>query len=229
MLKDTKMICRPTINRLFLYYRTLFQLQEELQHVVSSEELGQRLGITSETIRKDLTLFGKFGKKGVGYHVNELMINIKEVLGLNSLWNIAVVGAGNFGNALVNYHNFETMGFNLMAIFDIDPNKIGSTINGITVSHIDMLEELILEKNIQMGIITVPQGNAQEVTEKLVDAGIIGIWNFAPIEIKVPSNVQIINEDLAVGLSSLSFYVKQQQRLMQNECLVKRNFPFTAV
>ena len=228
-LEDMKIVSRPTIDRLFLCYRTLCQAQQELQHVISSEELGERLGVTSEIIRKDLAFFGKFGRKGKGYYVDELIVNVKETLGLDNSWNIALVGAGDLGNALANYHNFSAMGFNLVDIFDVAPTKVGSVINGITVSHIDMLEALIQEKNIHIGIITVPQCNAQGVANKLVSAGVRGIWNFSPITIKAPSNVKIINEDLAVGLSSLSFYISRQESLGQNKCLITQDLSSTAV
>ncbi len=203
-------ICKPTIDRLFLYICILLQIQEEKQEFVSSEELGDRLGVTPQTIRKDLTVFGQFGKKGKGYCVGELIWNIEEVLGLHCRRKIAVIGASHLGWALMNYCNFTSMGFDLAAIFDVAQNKIGSSINGIIVSHIDQMEEVIREKNIDIGIITVLEFDAQEVADKLIAAGVRGIWNFAPCQIKVPSTVQIKNENLSVGLSSLSFHLARQ-------------------
>ena len=146
----------------------------------------------------------------MGYYVRELLRNIGEILGLHCNWNIAVIGVGHLGWALSNYRNFDSLGFNLVAIFDVDPNKIGQCIKGITVSHLDQLEEVMQERNIHIGIITVPEVYAQEVANKLVAAGIRGIWNFAPRKIKVPATVRVINEDLSVGLSSLSFYLARQ-------------------
>jgi redox-sensing transcriptional repressor len=208
--KESIVISKATIDRLPLYFRTLRLIQEEGQEIVSSEELGQRLGVTPEQIRKDLASFGQFGKKGVGYYVRELIRNIGEILGLHCNWNIAVVGVGHLGWALANYRNFDTLGFNLVAIFDIDPTKIGQYIKGIKVSHLDQLEEVMQETNIHIGIIAVPEIYAQEVADKLVAAGVRGIWNFAPRKIRVPATVRVINEDLSVGLSSLSFYLARQ-------------------
>ena len=212
-MKDSKgknSISKATIDRLPLYFRTLRVSQEEGMEIISSEELGQRLGVTPEQIRKDLASFGQFGKKGVGYYVSELIGNIGEILGLNYNWHIAVVGVGHLGWALANYRNFDSLGFDLVAMFDVDPNKIGQCIKGTEVFHLDQLKEVMEEKTIHIGIIAVPELYAQEVADKLVAAGVRGIWNFAPRKIRVPDTVRIINEDLSVGLSSLSFYLARQ-------------------
>ena len=207
---EKNIISKATIDRLPLYFRTLRISQEEGMEIISSEELGQRLGITPEQIRKDLASFGQFGKKGVGYYIRELLSNIGKILGLDYNWHIAVIGVGHLGCALANYRNFDSLGFNLVAMFDIDPNKIGQNIKGIQVSSFDNLEEVMREKVIHIGIIAVPEMYAQEVADKLVAVGIRGIWNFAPRKIKVPDTVRVINEDLSVGLSSLSFHLARQ-------------------
>lgn len=208
--KDKNAISKATIDRLPLYFRTLRLSQEEGMEIISSEELGQRLGVTPEQIRKDLASFGQFGKKGVGYYVSELIRNIGEILGLDYNWHIAVIGVGHLGWALANYRNFDSLGFNLVAMFDIDPNKIGQCIKGTEVFHLDRLKEVMEEKIIHIGIIAVPEAYAQGVADQLVANGIRGIWNFAPRKIRVPDSVRIINEDLSVGLSSLSFYLARQ-------------------
>ena len=207
---EKTVISKATIDRLPLYFRTLRMSQEEGMEIISSEELGQRLGITPEQIRKDLASFGQFGKKGVGYYIKELSSNIGKILGLDNNWHLAVIGVGHLGWALAHYRNFDSLGFKLVAMFDIDPNKIGQCIKGIQVSNLDSLKEVMLEKNIHIGIIAVPEIHAQEVADQLVAAGVRGIWNFAPIKIKVPDAVRVINEDLSVGLSSLSFYLARQ-------------------
>jgi len=212
-LKDNyekTIISKATIDRLPLYFRTLRLSQEEGVEIISSEELGQRLGITPEQIRKDLASFGQFGKKGVGYYIKELISNIGKILGLDNNWHLAVIGVGHLGWALAHYRNFDSLGFKLVAMFDIDPNKIGQCIKGIQVSNLESLEEVMKEKTIHIGIIAVPEIYAQEVADKLVEAGVRGIWNFAPVKIKVPDTVRVINEDLSVGLSSLSFYLARQ-------------------
>lgn len=199
------------IDRLPLYFRALRQSQNEGMEKVSSEQLGQRLGITPEQIRKDLASFGQFGKKGVGYQIRELIVSIGEILGLNHNWHIAVVGLGHLGWALAHYQKFDSLGFKLVAMFDVDPDNIGQCIKGIYVSDLDSLKEVMKEQTIHIGIIALSGSDAQEVADKLVAAGIRGIWNFSPMKIKVPDTVRIINEDLSVGLSRLSFYLSRQE------------------
>ncbi len=216
MLKDNNdknVISKATIDRLPLYFRTLRLSQEEGMEIISSEELGHRLGITPEQIRKDLASFGQFGKKGVGYYIRELIVNVGKILGLDNNWHIAVVGVGHLGWALAHYRNFDSLGFKLTALFDVDPNKIGQCIKGVQVSSLDCLEEVMTEQTIHIGIIAVPEIYAQEVADKLVAAGVRGIWNFAPMKIQVPDTVRVINEDLSVGLSSLSFYLARQTQV----------------
>jgi redox-sensing transcriptional repressor len=209
-LKENIVISKATVDRLPVYFRTLRLIKEAGVEIISSEELGRHLGITPEQIRKDLASFGQFGKKGVGYYIRELIRNIGEILGLHYNFNIAIVGVGHLGWALANYHNFTVMGFNLVAVFDVDPAKTGLRVNGVRVSHMDDLDEVMKERNISIGIITVPENYAQEVTDKLVAAGIRGIWNFAPRKINVPATVKVVDEDLTVGLSSLSYYLTKQ-------------------
>ncbi|WP_378955992.1 redox-sensing transcriptional repressor Rex [Pelosinus sp. sgz500959] len=210
---DKTVISKVIIDRLPLYFRTLRLSRDEGMEIISSEELGQRLGISPEQIRKDLASFGQFGKKGVGYHIMDLIFNIGKILGLDKNWQIAIVGLGHLGWALAHYQKFDSLGFKLVAIFDNDPNKIGQCIDGIQVSNLDCLKEVMQEQMIHIGIISVPGVYAQEVADQLVDAGIRGIWNFAPRKIKVPDTVRIINEDLSVGLSSLSFHLARQSQI----------------
>ena len=209
-MKEQTSISNATIDRLPLYFRTLRLVQDEGRDIISSEELGRRLGITPEQIRKDLASFGQFGKKGVGYYVNELKRNVGEILGLNNHWNIAIVGLGHLGAALANYQNFVTLGFNLVALFDQDPNVIGTIVNHVKVDDIKHLKAVVKERNIQIGIIAVPAAFAQGVADQLVDAGVKGIWNFAPIKMKVPDTMHIVNEDLSIGLSSLSYHITRK-------------------
>lgn len=209
-MKEHIVISKATIDRLPLYFRTLRQIQQEGTEIISSEELGRRIGVTPEQIRKDLASFGEFGKKGVGYFVRELIRNIGEILGLHRNWNIAIVGVGHLGWALANYRNFSSLGFNLAAVFDVDPAKIGQVIGGVEIFSFDRLEEVTREKNIHIGVITVPATNAQDVADRLVAAGVRGIWNFAPVKLDVPDNVRLVSEDLSVGLSSISYYLSRQ-------------------
>ena len=200
-------ISKATIDRLPLYYRTLRLAQDDGMDIISSDELGRRLELTPEQIRKDLALFGQFGKKGVGYYVNELKFNVGKILGLDNHWNIAIVGNGHLGVALANYQNFIALGFNLVALFDNDPNIIGKTVNHVKVKSIDELQSCAKNLKIDIGVIAVPAQFAQQVADKLVKANIKGIWNFAPVKMRVPEDVKIVNEDLSVGLSRLSYYI----------------------
>lgn len=203
-------ISRATVDRLPLYFRTLRQLRSEGSDIVSSEELGRRIGVTPEQIRKDLAGFGAFGKKGVGYHVMELINHIETILGLDRHWNIAIAGVGHLGWALANYRNFISIGFHLAALFDENPVVVGQVINGVQVSPVENLEKIVAEREIQIGIIAVPATAAQFIADKMVKAGIAGIWNFAPVRIKVPETVQLVSEDLSIGLSTLSYHLRRQ-------------------
>jgi len=209
-LKDNIVISKATIDRLPLYFRTLKQVEREGIIITSSEELGRRIGITPEQVRKDFASFGEFGKKGVGYYVRELLRNIGEIMGLHRNWNIAIVGFGHLGWALANYINFEGLGCNLKAIFDIAPNIVGHQIKDIVVDHFDNLEAVVKERHIHIGVITVPNTRTQEVTDRLTVAGIKGIWNFAPIKVNVPEGTCLVNEDLSTGLSRVSYYLVRQ-------------------
>jgi len=210
-MKDSHIvISKATIDRLPLYFRTLRNAQEEGLEIISSEELGKKIGITPEQIRKDLSLFGEFGKKGVGYYVRDLIRNIGEILGLHRNWNIALVGVGHLGWALANYRNFSSLGFNLIASFDNDPGKIGAMVNEVPIYAMERLEEVIRELHIVIGVITVPAEFAQSAANRLIEAGVRGIWNFAPVKLNVPDDIKLINEDLSIGLSSLSYYLSRQ-------------------
>lgn len=206
-MKSHIVISKATIDRLPLYFRTLKLTQQEGLEIISSEELGRRIGVTPEQIRKDLASFGQFGKKGVGYYVRELIRNIGEILGLHRNWSMAIVGLGHLGWALANYPNFSSLGFNVKAIFDIDHSKVGLNIKGVSVSHVNDMADVVRAENIHIAVITVPANQAQEVADGLIAAGVKGIWNFAPIKIEVPPDILLVSEDLSVGLSSLSYYL----------------------
>jgi redox-sensing transcriptional repressor len=211
-MKEHIVISKATIDRLPVYFRVLRSIQDEGVDIISSEDLGRRIGVTPEQIRKDLASFGEFGKKGVGYFVRDLIRNIGEILGLHRNWNIAIVGMGHLGWALANYRNFGSLGFNLAAMFDVDPDKVGKIINGVEVHHIERLQQVSIEKEIQIGVITVPAVQAQTTANSLVAAGVRGIWNFAPIRLSVPENIRLVSEDLSIGLSSISYYLTRSTK-----------------
>ena len=206
-MQENLSISKATVDRLPRYYRCLRQMTDEGVEIASSEELGRRLAINPEQIRKDLAFFGQFGKKGVGYYVAELKESIGTILGLDHHWNVAIIGMGHLGAALANYQGITRLGFRLAAILDANPIVIGTRVGERRVEDIAYLAEIIAERDIRIGVIAVPAAAAQSVADKLVAAGIRGIWNFAPVKLRVPPNIPFVSEDLSVGLSSLSYYL----------------------
>ena len=206
-----KTISQATIDRLPLYFRTLRLVEEEDIQIISSEELGRRLDITPEQIRKDLATFGQFGRKGIGYDVRELKEKISNILGLQNNWRLAIVGVGHLGGALANYVNFSSLGFSVVALFDSNKKIVGSSVNGIKINAAYQMKKIIFEKAVDIGVITVPASEAQGVADSLVAAGVKGIWNFAPIKLSVPPTVPLVNEDLSVGLSALSYHMSSKE------------------
>lgn len=204
-----KIISQATIDRLPLYFRTLRLVEEEKLQIISSDELGRRLDITPEQIRKDLATFGQFGRKGIGYDIQTLKNGIGNILGLNNNWRLAIVGIGHLGGALANYGNFATVGFSVVALLDSDKKIIGNVVNGLTVADSSDMKEIIAAHAVDIGVIAVPASAAQGVADSLIAAGIKGIWNFAPIKLTVPPKFPIVNEDLSVGLSALSYHMSQ--------------------
>ena len=222
-MQENLSISKATVDRLPRYYRCLRQLTDEGVEIASSEELGRRLAINPEQIRKDLAFFGQFGKKGVGYYVAELKESIGNILGLDQHWNVAIIGMGHLGAALANYQGIARLGFHLVAIFDVNPVVIGTRVGERRVEDIAYLAEIIAERDVQIGVIAVPAAHAQDVADQLGAAGIRGIWNFAPIKLQVPPNVPFVSEDLSVGLSSLSYYLTHTSA--ENEDLSDKKLP----
>lgn len=206
-----KTISRATVERLPIYYRELELAEEAGVQIISSKELGRRLEITPEQIRKDLTMFGQFGSKGLGYPVRGLRAGIGKILGYQHRWRLAIIGAGKLGTALASY-NFSALGFTVAAIFDNDQNIIGTEINNLRVYDFAKFKSIGGRKLIDIGVIAVPEIEAQDVADVLIKAGIRGIWNFAPVKLEVPPKVSVVNEDLTVSLSALSFYLAQSSK-----------------
>ena len=197
-----------TINRLSIYMRTLQDLMEEDMEVISSERLAKQCGVNPAQIRKDLAYFGEFGVRGVGYRVNELVNQIKEILGLNRSWSLAMIGLGNLGSALIRHGNFAKHGYIFSAAFDTDPQKVGKRLqNGLVIHHIDDLEKVAAERDLHMGIIATPAVAAQGIANQLVLAGINGILNFAPVQIQVPDCCHIENVDFTIKLDSIAYHL----------------------
>ncbi len=204
-------ISESTIHRLSIYFRVLSILEKENYETVSSKELARREKLTPAQVRKDLSFFGSFGTRGLGYPVSELKDRIAEILGLNKTWNVALIGVGNIGSALVGYKEFQRQNFSIKIIFDNDQRKIGSNHKGITVSDIKNLERDLKANNIEIVIVAVPATVAQYIIDDVVEAGIRGILNFAPVNLKVPDDVFLRNENMSMELEYLSFALRNLQ------------------
>lgn len=205
---DRKKIPRAVIKRLSLYSRILQQLEMKKTEKVSSKELGDRLGLNSAQVRKDLAYFGQFGVPGFGYYVSDLRRNVKKILGTDREVRVGLVGVGNLGSALLAYGGFSRQGFRLVAAFDSAKRKVGAERNGVTVFDIHHLEEKIREMAIDIVILTVPADSAQEICNRVVQAGVSAILNFVPHRLIVPDNVKVHYVDLAIEMESLSYYLQ---------------------
>lgn len=198
------------IGRLPLYLRALTRLQQQDKDVTSSHELGKRLDISSAQIRKDLSHFGGFGKQGTGYQIEYLIDKLQEVLQVNKEWDVAVVGAGNLGNAITHYRGFQDRGFRIACVFDADPEKIGSKTGNFMVEPIALMQDKIREHNIKIAMLAVPAEYAQDVADQLVEAGVRAILNYAPINISVPNDVQIQYIDPVTHLQHMTYYLNHK-------------------
>ena len=200
-------IPRATIKRLFIYYRALLESRET--EVISSEELSQFTGFSAAQIRKDLTYFGQFGTPGRGYTIKDLTHQLKAILGIDREWEVALVGVGNMGRALVAYEGLKNQGFKVTQLFDSDPNKTGMFCAGLKIKDTKTLKEEIRNSAIKIAVLAVPANAAQEVTNLLLEAGIKAILNFAPTRIIVPAGVNVLNIDITNELTRLSYYLVQ--------------------
>ncbi len=196
------------IGRLPIYLRALRLLvQDESKITTSSHELGRRLGISSAQIRKDLSHFGEFGKQGTGYHINYLIEQLQQILHLTQEWDVALVGAGYLGHAIANYNGFQHRGFRIAFLFDNDPEKIGQKTNNLVVQDVSELEETIQKHQIKIAIIVVPAQVAQEITDRLIDAGVESILSYAPIHLNVPSHVRVSYSDPVIQMQQMAYYL----------------------
>lgn len=198
-------IPNPAVRRLSLYLRQLETFKRKDRRTISSKQLGESLGLTDAQVRKDLAYFGQFGHPGIGYRVDELISQVKRILGTDKTWNVMLVGLGNLGRALTAYRGFDAKGFKLVAVFDADPAKVGKKHGAFVVQALGDLPAVVQRLNIRLAMLAVPADSAQDVADKLVAAGVRGILNFAPASITVPTDVALNAVDLAVQLEQLSF------------------------
>ncbi|MBM3935196.1 MAG: redox-sensing transcriptional repressor Rex [SAR202 cluster bacterium] len=196
-----------------MYVRVLTQLRDSGYDVVSSQQLGGLLQMTPAQIRKDLSYFGRFGKQGRGYNVQFLREELRQILGLDRKWPACLIGVGRLGQAIINYPGFVPEGFNVVAAFDSDPEQIARPIGGILVRPMEDLEQAIRESNITIGIVAVPAREAQKVIDQLINAGVRGILNYAPIAPKVSMDIVIRNIDPVLSLQSMTFYLMHEDAI----------------
>ncbi|MBP1994771.1 redox-sensing transcriptional repressor Rex [Paenibacillus eucommiae] len=205
-MKNMK-ISEAVVRRLPIYLRYLNELTMKSITTVSSQDLGHKLDLNPAQIRKDLAYFGEFGKKGIGYDVAYLIEKIQQILKLDRQIPVALVGAGNLGRALCNYNTYLKDQMKIVAVFDASPQKIGETINNLTVQPIEELKDAVTRLGVRIGIITVPAIEAQNVANQFIHAGIEALLNFAPVIIKVPSEIRLHHADFTTELQSLAYYL----------------------
>ena len=206
-----KQISRAVIARLPRYYRYLGELLEDGVERISSNELSQRMHVTASQIRQDLNNFGGFGQQGYGYNVKHLYAEIAKILGIDRQHNLVIIGAGNLGQAIANYANFEKRGFVIKGMFDINPRLIGLVVRGIEIRGVEELEQFIRDNEVQIAALTIPKTKAPEIADRVIRAGVKGIWNFAHVDLTVPDDVVVENVHLSESLMRLCYRVCSMQ------------------
>ena len=204
MIENSKKVPHVTVKRLSRYLRMLERFQEQGQETISSEELAAELHVKPSQLRKDLAYFGEFGTRGMGYSIIRLAEALRRILGLHRQWAIGIIGVGNLGTALLRYKGLNEKGFRVAALFDDDPEKVGSSRSGIHIYHIDELSRVVRDKNIQIIILTVPAPAAKAAADVAINAGIRAIMNFAPVGIHAPPDVTCLQVDITSELKILS-------------------------
>jgi redox-sensing transcriptional repressor len=201
-----------TVTRLSIYLRCLEELEAGGVTSVSSRQLAERFGLNSAQVRKDLAYFGQFGVRGLGYYIAELKHNLERILGLKQDWEVALVGAGNLGSALIAYKGFQARGFRISLAFDTDQAKVGHPIDSVQVMDAARIMPTLRKKKVKIAVLAVPSAVAQSVADRLVEAGVTAILNFAPVQLSVPEGVKVQNVDLSVLLKTLSYHTVRTAR-----------------
>jgi redox-sensing transcriptional repressor len=207
-VRKIRKIPQRVIPRLSRYYRILFE--NSGQPLISSRKLSQLTGCTAAQIRRDLTYFGQFGSPGRGYNTEELKNSLKKILGIDRRWNVALIGVGNLGKALLGYDGFSHQGFNIVAAFDTDKRKAGQVVKGVDIHPYSRLSSVIKKKEIEMAILAVPKETVQSVATDLTRLGIKAILNFVPHPLTVPAHVKVRHIDMTIEIERLSFLVSRQ-------------------
>lgn len=199
------------IKRLPRYYRYLGELLKQGINRISSAVLSEKMGVTASQIRQDFNCFGGFGQQGYGYNVSVLYEKIGEILGVNGRYSMIIIGAGNMGRALANYTNLQKRGFYIVGIFDCDERKIGTSINGIRVLDVKMLEDFCKKNTVDIAVLTLPKSEVKEMSKRLITSGVKGLWNFSYTDIPVPDNVSVENVHLIDSLLTLSYKLTKSE------------------
>ena len=205
---DEKLVPNIVVGRLPLYLRTLQLMSQESRRVTSSQELGERLGISAAQIRKDLSQFGEFGKQGTGYTIDFLTDQLRQILHVNKVWDVAVIGIGDVGHALARYQGFSERGFRIVLLFDNDPKKVGTSVGGFVIHDLSDIVTQIRNAGVQIAMLSVPVDQAQLVANLLVQAGVKSILNYAPLNIAVPSGVRVQYIDPVLHLQRMTYYLE---------------------
>lgn len=208
-------VSESTVERLSLYLRLLEEFESAGRETISSAELAERAGTTSAQVRKDLSAFGTFGKRGLGYHVSELVVELRSILGLGRRWRVALIGAGRIGSALYGYQDFKRQGFYITAVFDADPRKVGRRLGDLVIRSDSELSDALRDEGIDIVITAVPADAAQGVVDRVVSAGIRAILNFAPTQLQVPDHVELKNVNMAMEMEGLSYALVRDDRFRQ--------------
>jgi len=209
--RDVKRIAESTVRRLSIYLRFLEEFEDRGLSTVSSEELARRGGTTSAQVRKDLSFFGSFGKRGLGYSVPELSGALREILGLGREWRVVIIGAGKIGAALAQYRGFRQRGYNILAVYDASAEKIGRSLEGIEIRDIAHFEADVAREKPEIAVIAIPADGAQEVLDRIVRAGIKAVLNFAPVQLHAPADVTVKTVNMAMELEGLSFALTNRE------------------
>lgn len=210
MAKETK-ISMAIIRRLPRYHRYLGELLNNGVTRISSQELSKKMGVTASQIRQDLNSFGGFGQQGYGYNVRDLYDAITKILGLEKTYNSIIVGAGNLGQAIANYTGFQSWGFKLKALFDVNPKLIGLKIRDVEILDVDLLEDFVSKNPIDIAILTIPKERAQEIVDRLVAKGIKAFWNFSAVDVNVPDDVIVESVHLSDSLFTISYRLNEDE------------------
>ena len=210
-LTSVKRIADSTVRRLSIYLRFLEEFEERGLATVSSDELARRGGTTSAQVRKDLSFFGSFGKRGLGYSVPELTTALREILGLGKEWRVVIIGAGKIGAALAQYRGFRQRGFNIIAAYDSNPEKVGGNLEGTEVRDMSRLERDVARERPDIAVLAIPSDGAQAVLDRVVAAGIKAVLNFAPSQLHAPSDVTVKTVNMAMELEGLSFALTNRE------------------